>query len=108
MGAELGAPKESRDPSEKSKGRPQALHRVQGTLIGALERAGLPRKKHVDGWGTAGQGCQAQGPRLLDQVHTIGCRGGPGAGGSAAWHRHSLVSNHTPAEAFQDSHFSSS
>ena len=60
--AELGAPKESRDPSEKSKGRPRALHRVQGTLIGALERAGLPGRSTWTGGGRLGRGARPRAP----------------------------------------------
>lgn len=33
------------------------------------------------GRGTAGQACQAQGPRLLDQGRTTGCGGGAGGWG---------------------------
>lgn len=68
-GQSWGAPKESRGPSEKSRGHPRAPQQVQGTLIGAPERAGLPRKEqHMDGsgdgWaGVPGSGALTSGPR---------------------------------------------
>lgn len=62
-GQSWGAPKESRGPSEKSRGHPRAPHQVQGTLIRAPEKAGLPRKEqHVDGSGDGWAGVPGSGP----------------------------------------------
>ena len=60
----------------------------------------------VGGW--LGRRARLRAPDFWTKAAQQAVVGGRGAGGSAAQYRHPLVSNHKPAEAFQDSHFSSS